>query len=140
MQGLDERQANAVGVVRGGEGPSLMLYAPLDTFTAGDPALDVPWASETERADMAPRAVFHGDLVEGLGAGNPKGHTAVILAVIEAVAAAGVELRRIWSPGLARAACRPSPSRAPGCRDGRTRATASGRVTCWSAATPPTTR
>lgn len=41
---------------------------------------------------MAPRAVFHGDLVEGLGAGNPKGHAAVILAVIEAVAAAGVPL------------------------------------------------
>jgi succinyl-diaminopimelate desuccinylase len=92
VQRLDERQANAVGMVRGGEGPSLMLYAPLDTFTTGDPALDVPWASETERADMAPRAVFHGDLVEGLGAGNPKGHAAVILAVIEAVAAAGVEL------------------------------------------------
>lgn len=92
VQVLDERQANAVGVIRGGEGPSLLLYAPLDTFTAGDPALDVPWASETERADMAPHAVFHGDMVEGLGAGNPKGHAAVILAVIEAVAAARVVL------------------------------------------------
>lgn len=90
VQPLDECQANAVGQLPGGDGPSLLLYAPVDTFTVGDPSHDVPWASTAARADMEPRAVFHGDLVEGLAAGNPKGHAAVIMAVIEALAAAGV--------------------------------------------------
>lgn len=90
VQPLDERQANAVGVLAGAGGPSLLLYAPLDTFTAGDPAQDVPWAAATERSDMAPLAVFHGDLVTGLAAGNPKGHAAVVMAVVEAFAEAGV--------------------------------------------------
>ncbi|WP_340539291.1 M20 family metallopeptidase [Nocardioides sp. GXZ039] len=90
VQQLDECQANAVAVVPGGPGPSLLLYAPLDTFTTGDPALDVPWASGAVRADMLPRATFHGDVVEGLAAGNPKGHAAVIMAVLEAFVAAEV--------------------------------------------------
>ncbi|MDF1604497.1 peptidase dimerization domain-containing protein [Nocardioides sp. YIM 152315] len=90
LQELDERQANAVGVLAGSGGPSLLLYAPLDTFTVGDPAHDVPWAATVERPDMAPHAVVHGDLVEGLAAGNPKGHAATIMAVVEAFAAAGV--------------------------------------------------
>lgn len=90
LQALDERQANAVGALRGGQGPSLLLYAPIDTFTTGDPALDVPWAMPTARPDALPRASVHGDLVQGLAAGNPKGHAAVVMAVLEAFAAAGV--------------------------------------------------
>lgn len=90
VQPLDECQANAVGRLPGGDGPCLLLYAPIDTFTVGDPDQDVPWATTVARADMEPRAVFHGDLVEGLAAGNPKGHAAVIMAVIEGMAAAGV--------------------------------------------------
>ena len=45
VQALDDLQANAVGTLTGGDGPSILLYAPLDTFTTGDPAHDVPWAA-----------------------------------------------------------------------------------------------
>jgi succinyl-diaminopimelate desuccinylase len=92
LQPLDHLQANAVGVVAGGNGPSTLLYAPLDTFTTGDPAYDVPSAAVAMRPDMLPRAVVHGDLVEGLGAGNPKGHAACVIATLEALAESGVEL------------------------------------------------
>jgi acetylornithine deacetylase/succinyl-diaminopimelate desuccinylase-like protein len=92
VQYLDAAQANAVGVVPGGDGPSILLYAPLDTFTTGDPALDLPAAGPVMRPDMLATATVTGDIVEGLGAGNPKGHAAVILAVVEAMAAAGIEL------------------------------------------------
>jgi succinyl-diaminopimelate desuccinylase len=92
LQPLDDLQANAVGTVAGGNGPSTLLYAPLDTFTTGDPAYDVPSAALAMRPDMLPRAVVHGDLVEGLGAGNPKGHVACVIATLEALAESGVEL------------------------------------------------
>jgi succinyl-diaminopimelate desuccinylase len=92
LQPLDDWQANAVGTLAGGDGPSTLLYAPLDTFTTGDPAYDVPSATLAMRADMLPRATVHGDLVQGLGAGNPKGHAACVIVAMEALAAAGIEL------------------------------------------------
>lgn len=94
VQRIDDRQANAVGVLRGtGEGPSILLYAPLDTFTTGDPARDIPWAAPAPRLDMEPRATVRGDdLVIGLGAGNPKGHVACIMVTLQALAAAGLDL------------------------------------------------
>lgn len=89
-QVLDDRQANAVAVLRGPEdGPSVLLYAPLDSFTTGDPALDLPWAGSAMRPDMLPHATVHGDLVVGLAAGNPKGHAAAIMVATEALARAG---------------------------------------------------
>lgn len=93
LQSIDELQANAVGTVPGGDGPSTLLYAPLDTFTTGDPAYDVPSAALVMRPDMLPRASVHGELVQGLGAGNPKGHAACVLVALEALAESGVELR-----------------------------------------------
>lgn len=92
LQPLDHLQANAVGMVAGGNGPSTLLYAPLDTFTTGDPAYDVPSAALAMRPDMLPRATLHGDLVQGLGAGNPKGHAASVMVALEALATSGVEL------------------------------------------------
>ena len=90
---IDGEQANAVGVLRGPQdGPSLLLYAPLDTFTTGDPALDLPWAGPEMRDDMVARASVHGDLVVGLAAGNPKGHAAAIMVAVEALAKAGAPL------------------------------------------------
>ncbi|MDH6198106.1 succinyl-diaminopimelate desuccinylase [Mycobacterium frederiksbergense] len=91
LQPIDGYQANAVATVHGGDGPSLLLYAPLDTFTTGDPTLDVPDASTAWRPDMRSLAVVRGDIVEGLGAGNPKGHAAVVMAVLQAFVAAGVD-------------------------------------------------
>lgn len=93
VQHLDAAQANAVGTLVGDpRGPSTLLYAPVDTFTTGDEALDVPAAMPRLRADMLPRATVHGDLVQGLGAGNPKGHAACVLVAVEALARSGVDL------------------------------------------------
>lgn len=90
LQPIDDHQANAVARIPGGQGPSLLLYAPLDTFTTGDPALDVPDATTSWRPDMEPRAVVQDGVVEGLGAGNPKGHAAVVMALLLAFHASGV--------------------------------------------------
>jgi acetylornithine deacetylase/succinyl-diaminopimelate desuccinylase-like protein len=88
VQHLDDRQANAVGRLRGtGEGPSLLLYAPVDTLTTGTDA-DLGVVGPVLRDDMRPAARVAGDLVTGLGAGNPKGHAACVLAAVEALAAA----------------------------------------------------
>ena len=93
VQYLDERQANAVGTVTGrADGRSVLLYAPLDTFTTGDAALDLPWVGPELRADLRPKATLHGDLVQGLGAGNPKGHAACVAVAAVALARSGVEL------------------------------------------------
>ena len=92
-QWLDANAANAWGTLGSADrGPSLLLYSPIDTLTAGDPALGRPWASERPRPDMEPELrEEHGWLV-GLGAHNPKGHAACVLMAAEALAAAGADL------------------------------------------------
>ena len=93
LQQIDADQANAVGRVRGdGSAPDLMLYAPIDTLTTGDPALDVPWIGPSLRPDMRPDAGVQGRYVEGLGAGNPKGHAACVLVAAKALARASADL------------------------------------------------
>jgi len=100
-QAIDERQGNAVGRLDGaGDGPELMLYAPIDTLTAGNTAEDVPWIGPELRPDMRPEPSSSGPWVVGLGASNPKGHGACIVAAAEAVARAGVPLRGSVSVGL----------------------------------------
>jgi acetylornithine deacetylase/succinyl-diaminopimelate desuccinylase-like protein len=85
-QHIDEFQANAVGRLRGsGGGEDLMLYAPIDTLTTGEEAIDVPWIGERLRPDMLPVARDEGPFVSGLGASNPKGHAACILVLAEAL-------------------------------------------------------
>src|SRR5256885_13712444 len=52
-QPINEDSGNAIGEIRGrGGGATLLLYAPIDTHLEGDPALDLPWAGPTLRADM----------------------------------------------------------------------------------------
>lgn len=93
VQHLDPLQANAVGTLRGtGSGYSLLLYSPVDTLTTGTVEQDVPWIGPRLRPDMLAEPVVHGDLVEGLGAGNPKGHAACVLVAVQALAASGVAL------------------------------------------------
>jgi acetylornithine deacetylase/succinyl-diaminopimelate desuccinylase-like protein len=100
-QEIDQHQANAVGRLPGsGGGEDLLLYAPIDTFTVGDPAEDVPWIGPELRADMRTVAQVHGNHVVGLGASNPKGHGAAVIAAAEAIAAAGIPLRGDLLVGL----------------------------------------
>ncbi len=92
-QHIDEHQANAVGRLRGtGGGEDLMLYAPIDTLTTGDAAIDVPWIGERLRPDMQPVGLDEGPFVSGLGASNPKGHAACILVLAEALGEVRPEL------------------------------------------------
>ena len=101
VQAIDEHQANAVGRLRGtGDGEDLLLYAPIDTLTVGDAAEDVPWIGDELRADMQPRAEVNGHHVLGLGASNPKGHAAAIIAAAEVIARADVPLRGDLIVGL----------------------------------------
>lgn len=93
VQPLDDRQANAWGrLAGGGDGATVMLYAPIDTMTTGDPRHDVPHVAAQLDDHLLPRAVVDDRHVTGLGAMNPKGHAACILAAVEAIAASGVEL------------------------------------------------
>jgi len=93
-QAVEADQANALLRYPGrGDGPALLLYAPIDTHTAGAEDDDVPWVGPTLREDMVPRASVHGDYVVGLGANNPKGHAACVLAAVEAARRAGAPVR-----------------------------------------------
>ncbi|MFN3258703.1 MAG: M20 family metallopeptidase [Ilumatobacter sp.] len=93
VQDLGGDMANAIGRRPGrGDGSSLLLYAPIDTVSVGDESVDVPWIGPELRDDMTPGATVVDGMVIGLGAQNPKGHGACILAAVEALTAAGVEL------------------------------------------------
>lgn len=100
-QPIDDRQANALGRLRGsGGGEDLLLYAPTDTLTVGDPEEDVPWIGSNLRVDMRTIAKVQGNYVMGLGASNPKGHGAAVIAAAEVVARAGIPLRGDLLVGL----------------------------------------
>ena len=93
VQPFDDRQANAWGRLAGiGQGPTVMLYAPIDTMTTGDPRHDLPQVSTELEPHLLPHAMVDGDRVVGLGAMNPKGHAACIIGAVEAIVASGVEL------------------------------------------------
>ncbi|MEO1064314.1 MAG: deacylase [Actinomycetota bacterium] len=94
---LDDLAANAWARLpaagpRAGDGPTLLLYAPIDTLTTGAVDDDVPQVGETVEGHLLPRARRTGDVVTGLGAHNPKGHAACIVEAVAAIAASGVEL------------------------------------------------
>jgi acetylornithine deacetylase/succinyl-diaminopimelate desuccinylase-like protein len=94
LQPIDDRQANALGRVAGtGGGADLLLYAPIDTLTAGTDDEDLPWIGPALRPDMRTEATEAGDFVLGLGASNPKGHAASIITAVDAVLRAGSPLR-----------------------------------------------
>lgn len=100
QQQIDEDQANAVGVLKGTGGPDLLLYAPIDTLTVGDVGEDVPWIGPDLRTDMRCEPTVTSDWVMGLGASNPKGHGACIIAAAEAIASAQVPLKGDLIVGL----------------------------------------
>jgi acetylornithine deacetylase/succinyl-diaminopimelate desuccinylase-like protein len=102
-QSIDAEQANAVGRVRGdGSGASLLLFAPIDTPLAANRVDDGPWADpDGTRADLRPNPSIENGCIVGLGAANPKGHAACIVAAARAIRAAGVPLRGDLLIGLA---------------------------------------
>lgn len=94
FQQVSADSANCVGRLPGsGEGPSLLLYAPIDTHLDADPERDVPWAGKALRADMVPQATVIADTVIGLGASNPKSMLATLVEAVQAVMDAGVALK-----------------------------------------------
>ena len=100
-QPMDEESGNAIGRLRGsGGGPSLMLYAPVDTHLDADPDRDVPWAGPELTAEMLPDAYVaeNGDVI-GLGSSNPKGMITAIGEAVRVVIEAGIELKGdvIWA-------------------------------------------
>lgn len=117
-QWLDANAANAWGAAGSADcGPSLLLYSPIDTLTAGNPDLGQPWASPKPRTDMELESSReHGWLV-GLGAHNPKGHAACVLMAAEAIAAATADLPGRFVAGFGCLGM-PMNGRAPHLRDG----------------------
>ena len=100
-QPIDADQGNATARYRGaGDGPDLLLYAPIDTHISGTEEEDVPWVGPALRRDMRPDPVVEDGFVIGLCAENPKGYAACIVAAAEAIKAAGVPLRGDLLVGL----------------------------------------
>ena len=93
-QMLDEHQSNAIGWIRGSSkaAPSLLLYSPIDTVTSDDPDEDLPWAAAMLAPEMHARAWTAEGHVFGLGAQNPKGHAACIIAAALAIQASDLPL------------------------------------------------
>ena len=92
-QPMGELSGNAIGRIRGsGGGPSLLLYAPIDThLDATDD--DVPWVGPRLRPDMIPQAREENGLVIGLGASNPKAMVTTLAEAVRVVRAANVPLK-----------------------------------------------
>jgi acetylornithine deacetylase/succinyl-diaminopimelate desuccinylase-like protein len=100
-QSIDDEQGNAVGRLRGtGEGPDLLLYAPIDTAFTGEAAEDLPWLGASIRADLVPDGQIEGEYVIGQGAENPKAYATCVVAAGEAIRQAGVPLKGTLLVGL----------------------------------------
>ncbi len=93
VQRIDDRQANAWGRLQGSAGgPAVMLYAPIDTMTTGDPRHDLPHVAAQLEPHLLAHAMVDDRQVIGLGAMNPKGHAACILAAVDAIVRSGIDL------------------------------------------------
>ena len=92
-QAMGKMSGNAIGRVRGnGGGPSLLLYAPIDTHLDAT-ADDVPWVGPRLRPDMIPAVREQDGLIIGLGASNPKAMVATLAEAVRVVHAAKVPLK-----------------------------------------------
>ena len=92
-QPMSETSGNVIARLRGsGEGPSLLLYAPIDTHLEGNDD-DLPWAGPRLRPDMVPQARDEEGLIVGLGASNPKAMVATLTEAARVVRTAAVPLK-----------------------------------------------
>lgn len=93
VQRVGETSANCIGRWRGGaDGPTLMLYAPIDTHLETTPETELPWAGERLRDDMRPQVREQDGCIIGLGASNPKSMLATLVEACRCVVEAGVPL------------------------------------------------
>lgn len=100
-QPIDDLAGNVVASYgRPGDGPDLLLYAPLDTLTVGLAEEDCPWVGPELRPDMVAEGHTVGDRVVGLGASNPKGHAACLIGAIVAVSKSEIPLHGSLLLGL----------------------------------------
>jgi acetylornithine deacetylase/succinyl-diaminopimelate desuccinylase-like protein len=92
-QAMGETSGNAIGRIRGnGGGPSLLLYAPIDTHLEATED-DIPWVGPRLRPDMIPVVREESGLLIGLGASNPKAMVTTLAEVMRVVRAANVPLK-----------------------------------------------
>lgn len=92
LQPIDAHSANAIAEFGDGSGPSVLLFAPLDSAISGIEAEEVPWVGPELRPDQRPIARIEGNSVIGLSADNPKAHIVSSIAATAAIARAGVPL------------------------------------------------
>lgn len=92
VQEIDSQSANAIGTLVGsGDGPSLMIFAPLDSPFTGRAVEDVPWVGDTVPDHMTPKAIIGDGTVTGLGADNPKAHIVSAIMAAKALIETGAE-------------------------------------------------
>src|SRR5215510_15875941 len=100
-QPMDDAQGNAIGKLSGsGGGADLLLYAPLDTAFTTDEEEECPWIGDHLPSEMTTNAYVRDGDVVGMGAENPKGYAACVVAAAQALKAAGVPLRGSLLVGL----------------------------------------
>lgn len=113
LQPIDALSANAIGEYGDGPGPSVMLFAPIDSAFSGREEEEVPWSGPELRPDQKPIAKVVGKGVTGLSADNPKASIASSIAAVAAIARAKIPLagRIVLAFGAGGA---PSNKRPPG--------------------------
>ena len=100
-QPMDDTQGNTIGRISGtGDGADLMLYAPLDTAFSMSEEEECPWIGDRFPPDMTTNAYMQDGNVIGMGAENPKGYAACVVAAAQAIKAADVPMKGSLLVGL----------------------------------------
>ncbi len=100
-QPIDDRQGNAIGRLNGrGDGPELLLYAPIDTAFTGREEEDCPGLGLAVPPELKSEPHIKDGIVVGPGAENPKGYAGCLVAAARAVKLAGVPLKGSLIVGL----------------------------------------
>ena len=110
-QAIDASCGNATARYRGdGTGANLLLYAPIDTHIDDASVEDARWIGGPDRPDQRSSVERTQRYVLGLGAENPKGYAACVIAAAEAVRRTGVPLRGDLLVGLGAAGMPAGPA------------------------------
>jgi acetylornithine deacetylase/succinyl-diaminopimelate desuccinylase-like protein len=94
LQPMAGQSANAIGRLRpaANDGPSLLMFAPLDSPFTGRPEDELPWVGDALPPHMVAKAIVGEGTVTGLSADNPKAHITAAIAAAAAVRQAGARL------------------------------------------------